>query len=89
MSQDLETDLPDIQEYGIDEEGPLPEEQLNTISVPVTLADIESDSLEAFLEYLKHSTCPIWNHENDYISEFNQARSFYLNIESFKLGHFI
>ena len=79
ISQNLDIEVPDIQEFGIDEKT-LPEEQLNTVSVPVTLSCVDYNVVEAFMNYVKCSTCSILNYENDYISEFVAAKSFLLEL---------
>ena len=80
ISQDLDINVPDIQEFGSDEKGPLLEEQLNTVSVPVTLSGVDTNALEAFLNYVKCSTCSILKYENDYISDFFAVKSFLIKL---------
>ena len=41
--------VPDLEELGIDDEGPLTEEQLNTVVVPDTFSDIDENVLEVFI----------------------------------------
>ena len=53
---------------------------MNTVSVPVTLSGVDNNALEAFMNYVKCSTCSILNYENDYISEFVAVKSFLLEI---------
>ena len=45
--------VPDLEELGIDNEGPLTEEQLKTVVVPDTFSDIDETVLEVFMHYLR------------------------------------
>ena len=77
---DNDSNVPDLEEFGIDDEGPLHDEQLNTVVVPDTFADIDNDVFELFVQHLEHAASSVFSHEIDYITEFYQAKQFLLNL---------
>ena len=80
MNDEDVTNISEMEEFGVDEEGPLPEEQLNTVVVPDTLSEIDNNVLDIFVEHLKQAAPSVFSHEMDYITEFSQAKEFLMNL---------
>ena len=60
--------------YGVDEEGPLPDEQLSTVVVEETLGDIEDEVKELFLAHLHNIAPSIYNADIDPHLEFTYVK---------------
>ena len=73
-------DAPDLDDIGIDDEGPVAEEQLYTVMVPDTFGEIDDRTLKVFVDHLKDTAPAIMNYDIDYCAEFVQAKSFLLNL---------
>ena len=80
MNDEDVTNISEMEEFGVDEEGPLPEEQLNTVVVPDTLSEIDNNVLDIFVEHLKQAAPSVFSYEMDYITEFSQAKEFLMNL---------
>ena len=73
-------DVPDLDNIGIDDEGPVAEEQLYTVMVPDTFGQIDNNVLNIFVDHLKDTAPTVMNYDIDYCAEFVQAKSFLMNL---------
>lgn len=62
----------DLEKFGVDENGPIPDEELNTVVVPETLEDVNDELMELFLRRLHNFTA---NEDVDPLVEFLLAKS--------------
>ena len=75
-----EIETPDLDEFGIDEDSPVSEEQTHTVSIPDTLEDIDCEIQDQFLVRL-HSMAPsVHSNETDHNTEFMQAKALILQL---------
>lgn len=65
---------PDVSEFGIDNEGPIPNEELFTVDVPETLEELDDNIQEAYLSCLSGLSLPVIDNDTDYCNEFMQAK---------------
>ena len=62
----------DLEKFGVDENGPISDEELNTVVVPETLEDVNDELMELFLRRLHNFTA---NEDVDPLVEFLLAKS--------------
>ena len=70
--RDDNTSVGDLENFGVDENGPIPDEELNTVVVPETLEDVNDELKELFLRRLQNFTA---NEDIDPLVEFLPAKS--------------
>lgn len=59
MCHEMDHEIPDLEVFGLDEEGPIVAEQLNTVVIPETFEDISEETKDAFLHQLRHISANI------------------------------
>ena len=70
--RDDNTSVGDLENFGVDENGPIPDEELNTVVVPETLEDVNDELKELFLRRLQNFTA---NEDIDPLVEFLPGKS--------------
>ena len=70
--RDDNTSVGDLENFGVDENGPIPDEELNTVVIPETLEDVDDELKDLFLRRLHDFTA---NEDVDPLVEFLQAKS--------------
>ena len=53
---EIDHHIPELESFGLDEEGPIADEQVNTVLVPETLEDLSEETKRIFLQRLYHLT---------------------------------
>ena len=57
ITQECQIDSPDtfvdLEEYGVDNDGPLPQEEFNTIEIPDTLSSLSTEKRDRFYDQVK------------------------------------
>lgn len=80
ITQEHQIDSPDtfvdLEEYGVDNDSPLPQEEFNTIEIPETLSSLSTEKRDIFYDQVKLID---WEH-NTSGSLFLQAKSILLSI---------
>ena len=53
--------MPDVDSFGLDEESPLADEQINTVVVPETLESLSEGIKDTILQQLYQVTIQLWS----------------------------
>ena len=56
---EIDVCIPGLDSFGLDEEGPIADVQVNTVLVPETLEDLSEETKRTFLQRLQHLTSSI------------------------------
>ena len=56
---EIDHHIPELESFGLDEEGPIVDEQVNTVLVPETLEDLSEETKRIFLQRLYHLTSSV------------------------------
>ena len=73
LRDEIDHEIPDVDSFGLDEEGPLAGEQINTVVVPETLESLSEGIKDTFLQQLYQVTSNIGN--IDPIVEFLEVKA--------------
>ncbi len=73
--EELNGALPDIDIFGVEEEGPIASEELNTVISPETLRNVNEEIRQMFLGQLDRLTSTVFSRDADPHIEFLQAKS--------------
>ena len=75
---DVDSRVPEIDSFGMDEEGPIPNVQVNTVFVPSTLDNLDEETKEIFLQHLNNLSSYVGDVDPNV--EFLEAKSVLLEL---------